>query len=151
MEINPVTAGGVAAAIGSMATATKTIIETVKAARSKSKSPEVEKSLSEALEQIFSLQTSMIDLQAKVLALQEENSQLRQKIRQEEEQAKKREEYQRKTVGGAVVYVREDEPNIHYCPACFESRKQPIPLQRVTSPLKIMGSRTCPQCNAYYP
>jgi cell division protein FtsL len=149
--MDPITAGGVAAVIGSMATTTKTVIEIVKTARTKVKNPEVEKSLSDALEQIFSLQTSMIDLQAKILSLQEENSELRGKIRQEEERAKKREQYKRKTVGGAVVYFREEEPDIHYCPACLESKNQGIPLQKVTSPLSIMGSRTCPQCHAYLP
>ncbi len=147
--MDPVTAGGLVTAIGSMAAATKTIIETVKTARAKSKSPEVENTLSEALEQIFSLQSGMIDLQAKILALQEENSQLREKIRQEEKRADDRGQYQRKQIRNSVVMVREGEPNVYYCPACFESNKR-VPLQKAPSVFQMLGSHKCPQCHAHF-
>ncbi len=150
--MDPITVGGVATVIGSMAATTKTVIEIVKTARTKAKNPEVEKSLSDALEQIFSLQSSMIDLQAKILSLQEENSQLREKIRQEEARAKDRGQYQRKKIGGAVVLIREEEPDTYYCPACFESRGQRILLQETPRTFRRMvGSHECPQCKADYP
>jgi hypothetical protein len=148
--MDPTTAGGVVTAIGSMAATTKTIIETIKAARAKAKNAEVETTLSNALEQIFSLQAGMIDLQAKVLSLQEENSQYREKIRQEEERAKDRRQYQRKQVGSSVVLIREEEPDVYYCPACFESKKQAIPLQRQRPPFNYFGSHECPSCKSNY-
>src|SRR5215467_5351611 len=104
-----------------MATTTKTILETIKSARSKSKNSEVEKSLSEALEQIFSLQTGMIDLQAKILALQEENSRLTKKVREEEERAADRERYEIRQLGQSTVVVDKQNPKTYLCATCFEA------------------------------
>lgn len=148
--MDPVTVGGVVTVIGSMTTTTKTIMEIVKTARSKSKNPEVERSLSEALEQIFSLQAGMIDLQTKILNLQEENSQLRDKIRQEEERAKDREQYERKEIRGSVVLVRAEEPNNYYCQSCFQTKKRAILLQKMAGVFSIIGSHVCPGCKQHY-
>jgi hypothetical protein len=146
--MDSVTAGGLATALGSMAATTKTIIETVKAARTKVKSPEIEKTLSEALEQIFSLQTGMLDLQAKILHLQEENSQLREKIRREEERAKDRGQYQRKKVGKAEVLVREGDSETFYCPTCFQVKGHYIPLTKIDD---NEYSHMCFTCHTPFP
>jgi hypothetical protein len=132
-------AGDVLTTITGMAGATKAVAEAFKTLKARVKgNPEAERAVSDALDQILSLRTGMLDLQEKVLRLQQElassqseNVKLREEISREKKRTADSQQFQRKKVGYAVVMVRENEPDIFYCPSCLEQSGHAIPLQQI--------------------
>lgn len=144
-------AGEIISVIGGMATATKAVAEAVKTVRTKVKgNKEAEKILSDVFEQVLSLQFRMMDLQTTVLSLQQENAQLHAQLRREQERSSSREHYQHRKVGRATVLVDDRKPGIYYCPNCFESKHEAIPLQGLSEDFEELGTHRCFACDTYF-
>jgi len=145
------TAKGAAGAI-------KGVIDAIGAARAQVKdNKEADKKLSDFLDLVIELRTRILALQEKAFdfqkdlgELQSENMKLREEIRSKEERAADRQKYQRKQVGRAVLMVHSDDPSAYFCPACFETKERPIPLQNRSNPMSHSGTYLCPSCDARY-
>jgi hypothetical protein len=95
--------------------------------------PETEKVLLEIEARLLATKKEVLGLEQKMIQLEDENFQLRAKIRSHEERAAERQKYKpRKTASGATVMVRRDQPGISYCATCF-AKDLFIPLQPVAS------------------
>jgi hypothetical protein len=151
------------AALGGMASTTRTAVETIKAVKGHVKNADAAAQLEIATAELKSLNSQFLAAQEKIrtfnseiLRLQEENSALRRQeaelradIGRKDEWASERRKYQKKKMGDAVVLVREDEPGTFYCPTCFETRDKPIPLQG--HPMGIaVASHYCSTCKTTF-
>lgn len=134
----------VLSALGGAASTTKTILDTIRAAKASIKNGDMQARLESALAEGNALQTRLFEIQEKVASLnrtiihlESENAQLtrketdlREEIRRKEEGASERQKYQRKAIGKSVVMVRDDEPQQYFCPTCFEKTGgKGIPIQ----------------------
>lgn len=125
--------------INGVANATKTTIEAVRAALTKSKGHSDGKE-NEALFLIGDLQTRLFELQQIASRLSSElaeekhrNLQLRTEMSQKGEWTAERKQYKRKKVGHSVFLVHEDDSDTLHCPTCFVTRQMPITVQPVFS------------------
>jgi len=152
--MDPVTLAAISAAAG----ATKSTVDALSSILSKAKGRDAEKAAREALLLVADLNTRLLALQEVTLRLHqekaqalEENAKLRAEIRQKEEGMTERQKYQRKMVKRSIVLVREDEPDYFYCPTCFETKKQTIPLQpHPMGRSSSFGSHFCSQCRTSF-
>src|SRR2546421_492671 len=78
----------------------------------------------ELQERITELRAAVLDAKDEVLALREENQDLRSKLGQQEQWEQRAAEYTLVTTnGGAVVWHTAGPPEHFACPACFEAKK----------------------------
>ncbi len=143
MDIATIT-GGIAAAKGAI-----DLIKNGKDLVSKSKNidaihkiNEAEKNVSTALQAIYELQTELI-------RLQEENRQLKDKLREGNDWQDRISNYTLEpTPGGATVYASIGGQEKHYiCPSCTEKKEIHILQDRHV----YTGDYLCPSCKATYP
>ena len=100
-----------------------------------------------ALDQISKLQDGLFQTQQNLLALQQENAELRASLQKHDAWAGKSSQYVlTATIGRAIVYKFSGEPSHYACPTCFESQKI-SPLQDDKLPA---GTFTCNACKAQF-
>ena len=93
----------------------------------------------------------LIELQQAFDALREENRRLREDISRRDAQAGERGRYQRKSIGSAVVLVREepdgsDGPPCCPNPKCADDSGEPPSLQGLGRRTRL-GTHMCPACH----
>jgi chromosome segregation ATPase len=98
----------------------------------------------------FQLQEENSQLGQAILKLESEVARLREQIRGNEVRAIERQKYQRKQVHRSWILVNDDHPGALFCPACFASKDQAIPLQPLSPMLRHTGTYSCPLCQAHY-
>ena len=99
-----------------------------------------------ALERLGAALDSLFDLREALSDLQDDNAQLKDRLRSYETWDQRASEYAlTRTRGGAVVY-RSDGPPEHFaCPSCYERREIQV-LQESTG----FASASCPGCRAKF-
>jgi prophage DNA circulation protein len=144
-----ITAEQVLNTITAAASSMKSVVEAIKTARTKAKgNKEAMAALLEAQELALSLQASLFAAKEQAFALQEENRELRTKVRQYEERAIDQEKYEPRKVGQATVMVLKDSPDTFLCATCFANGKLSY-LEPQSSVLTILGTHHCSGCGAY--
>jgi hypothetical protein len=105
--------------------------------------------INEAQHQVSNLLGALLETQAELFKLQDENQKLRGELKSKQDWEKAKANYQlQKTLGGAVVYGSISNTPLHYaCPQCMEKHEiQILQDRRVMS-----GSFECPGCKSLYP
>ncbi len=104
--------------------------------------------IAEALDHLLSLQSTLFDLRAQLAEIQQENFELRAKLRERSEWDEQSSIYGLvETKGGAVVYRTKEPPLRYACPKCFGDRK----IQFLQDLKVYSGDYRCPDCKVTYP
>jgi predicted RNA-binding Zn-ribbon protein involved in translation (DUF1610 family) len=99
-------------------------------------------------ETVMDLRLAVMNAKDEVLALREENQQLKAQLAANEDWAQTRSKYKFvQAPGGAMVYHAEDPPEHYACPHCFgESKVSVLQDKRV-----VAGDYFCPACKSEFP
>ncbi len=130
---------GITEALSSLVTTSKRLLEVAKNIRD-----------AETKNLIADLNLHIADFKMKVVALQEENAQLKAQLRQRDDVAELRENLE---IRQQVYYFRTpiagraDGP---YCPRCFDTQNQLVLVTAFSGPFTVVGKFNCPNCKAVY-
>jgi hypothetical protein len=139
-------------AVAGAAAAIKAVTEMVAGLRGGKNKPDSEtaKVLLEIEARLLATKKEVLDLEQKTVQLEDENSQLRAKIRSHEERAADRQHYKHMKAGAAgyIVVVDDRNPNIPNCSACCAKYDRLVPLHPMSRDFRALGSGThfCPHC-----
>jgi hypothetical protein len=102
----------------------------------------------ELQERITDLREAVQDAKDEVLALREENRELRGKMAEQEAWDARASKYTLvTTAGGAHVYRTGGPPEHYACPKCFEDRK----IHILQDKRLLSGTFVCPSCSSEFP
>jgi len=152
--VDPVTLATITGVTG----AAKLALEIARDALLKGKGRGAERANQEALALVDSLNARLVELEKISLQLHaektqaiEENTRLRAEIREQEERAAERQRYKSQKVGASLLLVRDDDPEIFYCPTCAETKRFHISLQPHWTWGDNPSGYRCNSCETVFP
>ena len=103
----------------------------------------------ETQDTLVTLKSQLLDLREAVLQLQEENGQLRAKLREQHRGTDKSKNFERRKIGQGWVMVPIGEEEPYFCPTCLDAGREST-LQLHPMRGGGFGSHYCSQCKTSF-